>query len=78
MLPPALPEKLSRPSSPIAKKSTQQTPKTKPPAKPAKKNQTEGRKTPKDPILQPERQAFTSKASKQPPKALSPSPSSPD
>nr|TKW17565.1 hypothetical protein SEVIR_5G376300v2 [Setaria viridis] len=33
---------------------------------------------PKDPILPRERQAFTSEASKQPPKALSPSPSSPN
>jgi len=70
------------PSSTIAKKPTQQTPKTKPQAKPAKKNQIAARKTPKDPILPRERQASTSKASKQasrqPPKALSPSPSSPD
>ncbi|KAG2592713.1 hypothetical protein PVAP13_5NG576050, partial [Panicum virgatum] len=63
------------PSTTIAKKPTQQNPKTKAQAKPAKKNQIAARKTPKDPILPRERQS--KQASKQPPKALSPSPSSP-
>jgi hypothetical protein len=46
------------PSTTIAKKPTQQNPKTKAQAKPAKKNQIAARKTPKDPILPRERQSF--------------------
>lgn len=46
--------------------------------RPPRRIKQRGAKPPKDPNLQRERQAFTSEASKQPPKALSPSPSSPN